>query len=290
MPFNLQKVGLGLSAYITNVPVFRAGSAIEQGSVMVSGATTTAQGATNTVAADTTDANNFIGVSIVSSSQASAAPENVNGIGWARFNIATSGVCARGTTNNGQDWLPLCINVDAFYLGAYSTTTGAGTASNNWNGFSASTTTNIITGTTGLDVLGGWLFSVATVSGGTATFSGSLRYIANQAATTSLTLRTAMSKSADSEMIWWDRLWKQSGVFRVGTTDFLRSVSGTSGSGLKLNGVSMVITENYVQHDAAPLHALRTWVDDGLNGLTGVRAYSEVRFTDPYLIQTEKTA
>jgi hypothetical protein len=39
--------------------------------------------------------------------------------------------------------------------------------------------------------------------------------------------------------------------------------------------------ESLIVHDTAPMHPLRYWVDNGLDGLTGVRIYQEVVFTDP---------
>jgi hypothetical protein len=134
-------------------------------------------------------------------------------------------------------------------------------------------------------VLGGWVFSLGSINsaGNTPTFSGQLRYIANTAATTSVTFLTAMQISADSHMTWVDHTWKKSMILNS-TADKLRSQSGSSGTGFQLNGARAVRIENFINADHAPTHPLRSWVDDGLNGLTGVELYSELRFTSPFLI------
>lgn len=279
----LSKVGLGRVPFITNVTVFSA-TAIVDGAMLVSGATTTAQGAIVSAALDTSDGNNFIGVTQLHSSIATQSKENLAPNSHA-FRIPSSGFPNTGTASTaGMCYLPLCINPDAYYMALYSTTTGSGTASDNVATWTAITTTALARGTTGTDVLGGWLFSLAGTNsaGGTPTFSGQLRYIANQAATTSVTLLTAMQVSTDSHMIWVDHTWKKSGVLNS-TADKLRSQSGSSGTGFQLNGTRMLRIENYINADHAPTHPLRSWVDDGLNGLTGVEMYSELIFTSPFV-------
>lgn len=284
----LAKTHLGMTPFITNVTVFSA-TAIVDGALLVTGASTTAQGAVVSVALDTTDSINFIGVTQVSSSIATQSKENLAPNSHA-FHIGSDGFPNEGTTA-GLDYLPLCINPGASYFALYATTTAAGTAAATVGTWTASTTTAAQRGTTGLDVLGGWLFSLAGVNsaGNTPTFSGSLRYISNQSATTHLTLLTAMNISTDSHMIWVERTWKKGGVFNA-TADQLRSQSGSSGTGLKLNGAPMLSIENWVGHDSAPLHPLRQWTDDGLDGLTGVKLYSEMMFTAPFVISTQLTA
>ena len=284
----LVKTHLGQTAFITNVPSFAAATVLD-GSMLVSGASTTAQGATVTVALDTTDGQNFIGVTQVSSSFASASKENLANNSHA-FQIDTDGIPNQGTVG-GMDFLPICINPNASYMAQYATTTAAGTASANVGTWTAGTTTAATRGTTGLHVLGGWLFSLAGANsaGATPTFSGSLRYISNQSSTVALTLLTAMNISTDSHMIWADRTWKKGGSLNA-TADLLRSQSGSTGTGLHLNGAKMLGIENYIGHDSAPLHPLRQWVDDGNDGLTGVRIYKELVFTAPFIVSTEITA
>ena len=98
-----------------------------------------------------------------------------------------------------------------------------------------------------------------------------------------------MNISTDSHCTWVDRTWKRSAVFTT-TADFLRSQSGSSGTGFQLNGVPVLRIENYINADHAPTHPLRSWVDDGLNGLTGVELMSEIRFCTPFVLVTESTA
>jgi hypothetical protein len=283
----LSKIFDGRTPFITNVTVFSA-TAIVEGAMLVSGASTTAQGAAVTVGLDTTDGLNFIGVTQVGSSLATQSKENGAPNSHA-FNIPTSGFPNTGTAGTGGptakplSYLPLCINVDASYYGLYSTTTGSGTASDTVGTWTAGTTTAVQRGTTGTDVLGGWLFSLSGVNsaGTTPTFSGSLRYISNQSATTHVTLVTAMNVSTDSHMVWVDRTFKKAGVLNS-TADKLRSTSGSSGTGFKLNGTHMTAIENFVHADNKPYQPLRSWVHDGLNGLTGVQLYSELVFTQPF--------
>lgn len=280
----LSKVWSGQTPFITNVTVFSA-TAIVKGAMLVSGATTTAQGAAVTVTLDTTDGLNFIGVNQEGTSLLTQSKENLAPNSHA-FRIPTSGFPVTGTAStSGLCHAPVCVNTNVSYYVLYSTTTGAGTASDNVATWTASTTTAAVRGTTGADVLGGWLFSLGGVNsaGTTPTFSGSLRYISNQAATTSVTLLTAMQISTDSHMTWVDRTWKHSGVLNS-TADKFRSQSGSSGTGFQLNGAHMVRIDNFINADHAPTHPLRSWVDDGLNGLTGVELMSEVYFTQPYLI------
>ena len=265
------------TAFIMNVTAFSA-TAIVNGALLVSGATTTAQGATVTVGLDTTDGLNVLGVTQVGSVVASADVENLARSAYA-FNLGSDGLVNDGTTL-GLNYLPLCINPGATYMALYSTTTASGTGSDNVGTWTASTITAAQRGTTGLDVLGGWLFSLAGVNsaGNTPTFSGSLRYISNQSATTHVTLLTAMNISTDSHMIWVDRTWKKAGVLNT-TADQLRSQSGSTGTGFKLNGTKMFSIENYINADVGGgTVPLREWVHDGLNGLTGVSLFSEMMF------------
>lgn len=274
--------------FIMNVTVFSA-TAINEGAMLVSGASTTAQGASVTVTLDTTDGLNFIGVTQVGSSLATQSKENAAPNSHA-FAIPSNGFPSTGTagttgpTGKPLCYLPLVVNPECAYFAQYSTTTGAGTASDTVGTWTASTTTAVNRGTTGADILGGWLFSLAGVNsaGNTPTFGGSLRYISNQSSTIAATLLTAMNVSTDSHMLWVDRTWKKAGILNS-TADKLRSTSGSSGTGFKLNGTHMVSIENYIQSDNKPYQPLRSWVHDGLNGLSGVKLYSEIVFTQPFI-------
>lgn len=285
----LAKVWGGATPFITNVTVFSA-TVINKGAFLVSGASTTAQGATVTIASTTLDSVNFIGVTNEATSFLAQSKENLAPNSHA-FRIPSTGFPTTGTASTaGLCHAPLCINTDASYFALYSTTTAAGSV-NVVGSWTASTTTAAVRGTTGLDVLGGWLFSLGGTNsaGNTPTFSGSLRYIANQAATTSVTLLTAMNISTDSHMIWADRTWKRGGAFTT-TADFLRSGTASSASGFQINGTPILRIDNFINADHAPTHPLRSWVDDGLNGLTGVELMSEIRFCAPFVVATENSA
>ena len=279
----LSKTHLGKTPFITNVTVFSS-TLIVDGALLVSGATTTAIGATVTVATTTASNADFIGVTQVGSLQASVSVENRAPNSHA-FGIPSSGIPNTGSLTTALTChLPLCINSDAFYMARYSTTTAAATAADTVDTWTASTTTDASRGTTGLDVIGGWLFSLAgtNTAGNTPTFSGSLRYITDQSATTAVTLLTAMNISTDSHMIWAARPWKKAGQLN-GTADALRSRSATSGTGFQQNGARMLSVDAYISHDQAPTHPLRKHVDNGLDSLTNVKMYGEVLFTSPLI-------
>ena len=272
----------GRAPMIMPVTVFSA-TAIVEGAVLVTGASTTAQGAVVLVTLDTTDVLNVVGVTQVSSSLATQSKENL-GQNASAWHIGSDGFPNEGTAGS-LDYLPLSINPDAIYLAVHSTTTAAGTASDNVATWTAGTTTAAQRGTTGTDVLGGWLFSLSGVNsaGNTPTFSGSLRYISNQSATTHVTLLTAMNISTDSHMIWADRTWKRGGVLNS-TADRLRSQSGSTGTGFQLNGTKIMRMENYMVADTMPLHPLRPWVDDGRNGMSNPRVFGAITFPSQFLI------
>ncbi len=280
----LSRTMSGQTPFIMNVTVFSS-TVISEGAMLVTGASTTAVGATVVVQyTDNTDGTNFIGVNQVGSSLASASVENRAPNSHA-FGIPSSGIPNTGSTTTViKNYLPLCINTDASYFALYSTTTGAGTASDPVATWSASTGAVATRGTTGVNVIGGWLFSLAGTNsaGNTPTFSGSLRYISNQTATTNVALISVMNISTDSHMIWMDHSWKKSAVFTSGG-NMLRSHSGASATGYQLNGAKVIRIDNYINADHAPTHPLRFHVDDGLNGLTGVELLSELVFTAPFL-------
>ena len=113
-----------------------AGSAVTNMGAIISAVTTSAQ----------FDA--FVGVTQVSSSEASASKENLANNSHA-FRIDTDGIPNRGTTTGG-DFLPLCINPDAVYYGTYTLKYISGTVS-----FINNSTLNIgITGSANLDTSG----------------------------------------------------------------------------------------------------------------------------------------
>ena len=87
-------------------------------------------------------------------------------------------------------------------------------------------------------------------------------------------LLTAMNVSTDSNIVWCGPTMRK--FFLLNDAgDLACSMTATTTGKLASN---LLIIEQYVQHDAAPLHPLRQWVDDGLNGLTGNVMFSEVAF------------
>ena len=285
---DLSRLLNGGTPFVTNIFV-RTASALDYGAIICANAlTSTAQGATLVVTVDTAANNSVIGVTQVSSAQASADVSNVNAMNAYRFNIQTDGIPDRGTIAGG-DWLPTCINPDALYFGLYSNvvTSGTVTASNAIvNSITATTGTVVtVTSTSEVGIAGGWLMDGAGVSSvaGTPTYTGQLRYVSNVTAVTKFGLLTAMNVSTDSNLLWASTPNYKSSVISTGG-NLLRSHSGTT-AGKYAQG--LLIVDNYVTHDQAPMHSLRSWVDDGLNGLSGHRMYSELLISKFYSVNNE---
>jgi hypothetical protein len=274
---DLSRVMGGQTPFVTNVPVYKATTAIDDGALLTfSGNTANLKGAQLSVAITTAANENAIGVTQVSSSQASASREN-SSLNSHAFRIGTDGL-ADDSTPTGQDWLPLCVNPDALYYAWYSTTVTGDTTSDIIElGISASTGTVVTIASTSTDLAGGWLY---TDDESSSTFSGSLRHINTTVAANSFGLNTAVNVSTDSEIIWASApITKQTIIGSGG--NYLRSYSGaTYGKAAQ----SLLILDNYVIHDQAPLHPLRQWVDDGLDGLTETRIFSELAVTDSYFV------
>jgi hypothetical protein len=179
----LSRLAGGGTPLVMNVAIYSA--ATVQDGVILS-ITQNSVSAGNIVSASTTSTLGAaaIGITQVSTAQASASPENVNGLGVTRFNIGTDGI-PNETPANGMDWIPTCINSDALYFGTYSTTTAVPGAINKSITASVGTTVTVASTTT-LHKLGGFLMDGASgalsSAGGTPTFNGQLRYIANAAA------------------------------------------------------------------------------------------------------------
>lgn len=244
---------------------------------------TTTQGATLSVALNTTAGDNPVGTNQVSSAQASAAVDNVNAVNAYRFNIDTDGL-ANQTIITGGDWLPLCVSPDALYYAEHGITVTSGTVSATdalVNGITAQTgTTFTVVSSSDTGHVGGWVMdnrTGATSSASTAapTFNGQLRFVSGASATVTFDLLTAMNTSTDSNLTWAAPPQYNYSVISSGG-NLLRSIAaGTAGSPKKVQG--LVAVENYLQQDAAPMHPLRQWVDDGLNGLTGQVIFAELR-------------
>jgi hypothetical protein len=272
----------GRTPFVTNVQVYAA-SAVDDGAMMVVGNTGSALtniGATITVSTSSTVANSVVGITQVSSATGSASKENL-GTNSHAFRIDTDGIPNRGTATGG-DWLPLCISPDAVYYGRYSQTTGAGTASDNIIGFTASTGLLVTAGTVGSQAhkTGAWCYSVGTVSGGAATYSGSLRYITNSSSTVDFVILTAMNISTDSELVLTNSPLFNSVMFTSGASLLRSRCSAGAATATRNDGAQIRALDVVGQWDSSPFHRLRYHVDDGLDGLAGVQLYDELIFTD----------
>lgn len=273
----LNRVMNGNCPFVTHVPVYKATLAIDNGAVLsVTANTASVKGAALSVAITTAGGKNSIGVSQVSSSLASAAPENANSIGAERFNLGTDGL-ADFTTADGGQYMPLCVTPEALYFAWYSTTVTGTTVSDAIElGISASVGTVVTIASTSVDFAGGWLF---TDDESASTFSGSLRHIQQTVAVHSFGLNVAMNVSTDSELIWASApLAKQTIISSGG--NFLRSYSGATYGKI---AQAAVILDNYIKHDSSGgMRPLRFWAHDGLDGLKNVRIFSEIALTDSY--------
>lgn len=277
----------GRTPLVTNVYVYSAATVLD-GAILLAGASAgsavTDMGAVASALTTSAQADAFMGITQVSSAFASASKENL-GQNAQAFRIDTDGIPNRGTTTGG-DFMPLCISPEAVYYGTFTSATGAAAASYNVMEFTAGATTNKVIGTAWGTTIGRsnmWLFSLATVSGGAATYSGQLRYVTNSVATTSATLYTAMDTTADTECIaTYKPLVKNAVPTAAHNMLGSMALSGAS-SAAQEEGIQITAMDALITHDAAPTHRLRFHVDNGLNGLTGVKIMQEIVFTDSYL-------
>lgn len=281
----LSKLMGGDTPYITNLAVYSA-SAIDIGSILVVTTATVSVDIGHTVSTVSTTAcaDNFSGINTISTRQAVASKENL-ALGGQSFNIDTDYIPNRGQVDGGNDWLPAIISPGAIYFGHYSGTTGAATVGTNVYGFTAANSTSNTAALLGnQQLVGCWLYSLATVSSGTATYSGQLRQISYSASTILLTTITAWQTSTDTEAIMtyslgslganWDNT-QGTGRSLLGS----RVTAGAAGAS-RADGAQTKVIASSIQHDAAPMHRLTQRVDDGLDGVTNGKVYSEIVFTD----------
>lgn len=272
---------------VTNIMVYKAGSILDQGAVVcVTANTATLKGAVISVTTDTSANDNALGVTQADTLSLSVSKENLSPSA-AAFNIGSDGfpdatTLTSATTGN---FAPVCINPDALYYAAYSTLAGAtSTGDSKVVGISATVGTSVVLGSNGVNHAAGWLYSSvsANSAGATPTFSGELRWVAATAASDTFGLLTAMNVSTDGTMLV------------VAPSLIEKTCLSSGGNMLRSHGAGTVgqlaqglfIVDNYVVHDAAPLHPLRAHVDDGLNALTGTRLYSEVAINKHILNNT----
>lgn len=263
----------------TNIPVYLGTTAngLTKGAIVCTGVTGSLRGFTLSVATTTAAAKNAMGVLSVSASFAYAHADQGQGRSTkgSDFRVQADLICDRGATG-GNDWLPAIVNFDALYFGWYSTTQAAATAGDTiTQSITASTGTTVTIATFAQDQVGGWLFSHNSNSTGTPTFSGSLRYISVSTQTGLVGLLTAMNVSTDSSLV----AMEPAGLIRScinSTGQYLRS-QGAAGNKV---AQGLYHYDNYGTWDGAPMHPLRSWMDDGLNSLTGVKLYGEVFLYD----------
>lgn len=270
----LSRLITGNCPFQTNVPVYLATTVggLRKGAVICAGATGATAGLTLSVTTNTSACKQAVGVLAEGASFAYAAShESTNGKDASSFRIQADLITDRGGLG-GNDWLPAIINPDALYFAWYSTTQAAATASDTIvEDITASTGTAITVASLYQDKVGGWLFSHTSNSAGAVTYSGQLRHISVSIATGSIGLTTAMNISTDSSLVMMSPPQGRQTIVNS-TGQHIRSASAASG-GL---AQGLYTWDNFISHDGAPMHPLRSWVDDGLNGLTGVKMYGEM--------------
>ena len=276
---DLSRLLSGNSPFVTNIPVYLATTVngLKRGAVVCSGATGANRGFTLSVATTTAAVKNAMGVLQLDAQDAYANVDQGQGrsVKGSDFRVQSDYICDRGATG-GNDWLPAIINPDALYFAWYSTTQAAATASDTiTQSITASTGTSVTVATHDGDQVGAWVFSAANNSTTTATYSGSLRYVSTSTQTGLGGLLTALNISTDSSLV---------NTYPAG---LIRSVVNSDGRYLRSQGAAGSVVAQGLYHldvygewDNAPMHQLRSWVDDGLDGLTGVRLYSEVYLYD----------
>jgi hypothetical protein len=275
---DLSRLLSGNTPFQTNVPVYLATTVdgLKKGAVICNGATGLNRGFTLSVATTTAACKDVQGVLAAGASFAFAAQfESTNGKNASSTRIQSDLICDRGAAG-GNDWLPAIINPDALYFAWYSTTQAAATAGDTiTQSITASTGTVVTIASFDQDQVGGWLYSHNVNSTGTPTFSGSLRYISASTATGVVGLLTAMNLSTDSSLIAMD----PAGLIRSAVNSTGQHLRSQGAAGLKV-AQGIYQRDVYGQWENAPMHPLRSWVDNGLDGLTGVKLFGEVYLID----------
>jgi hypothetical protein len=275
----LSRLVSGNCPFITNIPVYLATTVngLKKGAVVSAGATGSNRGYTLSVATTTAAAKDAVGVLQLDAQDAYNNVDQGQGKSTkgADFRVQSDYICDRGATG-GNDWLPAIINPDALYFAWYSTTQAAATAGDTiTQSITASTGTTVTIASFDQDQVGGWLFSHSSNSTGAPTFSGQLRYISVSTQTGLVGLLTAMNVSTDSSLIAMD----PAGLRRSVVTSDGRFLRSQGAAGLKVaQGIWQ--WDVYGSWDSAPMHPLRSWMDNGLNGLTGVKLFGEVYLYD----------
>jgi len=278
---DLSRLVSGNCPFETNIPVYLATTVngLKKGAVVCNGATGANRGFTLSVATTTAAAKNAMGVLAISASFAYANVDQGGGLSTkgSDFRVQSDLICDRGAVG-GNDWLPAIINPDALYFAWYSTTQAAATAGDTiTQNITASVGSTVTIASFDQDQVGGWLFSHSSNSAGTPTYSGSLRYISVSTQTGLVGLLTAMNNSTDSSLVAMDA----PGLIRSIVSSDGRYLRSQGGAGLKL-AQGLYQFDVYGSWDSAPMHPLRSWMDDGLDALTGVKLFGEVYLYDHY--------
>lgn len=289
---DLSRLEGGGTPFETNIAVAAAATIVQGVMLHYSATSTTSCGAVPSLTATSTTGygTNAIGVTQIGTAAATADIHNVNGIGITRFNIGSDGI-PNESVLVGSDWIPTLINIDARYYCSFSTATGVHAAAS--TGITASTGTVVTIvglGDPGIPGKspGGWIMDGGNVAlssaAGTPTYNGQLRAVTASGASSILSITTAMNVSTDSNLVFTNPIGYKGTIFSANGQ--LRATIGSSTAGALIQGY--IIVDSLVRHDAAPMHSLRFWQDNGLNGLTHNVLFNELRCTSYYA--TEGTA
>ncbi len=276
----------GQTPYQSNIRVYSAGK-LYDGALMMLNASALSAGAPNdgsaynfTIAAadGATAAIDSIGVILCDSENAYNDKQNMSNSAQS-YRIG-SDYYADAAITAGGNYLPAIISPDVLYMAEYfqaaDKASGANVISAN---ISASTSTTVTITSLQDHLDGGFLFSTDLTSS-TAYEPDQFRYITVSGATGSCTIDSAMKVATTTDFI----LGLPPGCTRAGLSDDsvgLCSLTDKTADDASVGlCTGLLIWDNYIEHqNAGSLHPVRYWVDRGMDGLDGFRAYAEVFLT-----------
>lgn len=229
------------SPFLMNLPVYGGGANIEEGAVVVKGATPGTDQGFAIIPSDLTgNLTNVLGV------------------------ISTQHVNTSAGADSKQDGTayttkPVTVSPDSIYLADYSQATGDRLTVTSTSG------TTVTIGSLEDNIDGGWLYCVA------GTGAGRLAYITTSAAGSCTT----------KEVTGWDNTSKVIKILPKFHENAILSSNGRSlGTQAAVGGTGYIIWENMIEADSIPIQALDPVKHSGLTGLStlNLRLYAQVWF------------
>lgn len=241
MRFYKNLVNSGEGPYIVQYPAYGGGANIEEGAVVVKGATPgTNQGFVILPANLASNLANVVGVIGAQNANTSAGVDNIQA----------------GTVYSTK---PVMINPDAIYLAEYSQAAGDLLTVVSTSG------TTVTIASLEDDIDGGWLYAVA------GTGIGQLQYITTAAAG-SCTTKTATG---------WDNTTRVIKILpRFHENAILSDAGRKLGTQAAVGGTGYVVLENMIEADSVPAAILNPLAHSGLTGLhlLNVKLASQIHF------------